>query len=73
VDVKLVCALALHSLSSAVVIAHNHPSGNLKPSRNDFAITIKVQEALKLIDVDLLDHFIITDNGYLSFAESGLM
>jgi len=71
VDVKLLCSLALHSLCSAVVIAHNHPSGNLKPSDKDFAITLKIQEALRLIDVELLDHFIVTDTGYVSFAECG--
>lgn len=71
VDVKLLCSLALHSLCSAVVIAHNHPSGNLKPSEKDFAITLKIQEALRLIDVELLDHFIITDTDYASFAECG--
>jgi len=71
VDVKLLCSLALHSLCSAVVIAHNHPSGNLKPSEKDFAITLKIQQALQLIDVELLDHFIISDSGYASFAECG--
>jgi len=71
VDVKLLCSLALHSLCSAVVIAHNHPSGNLKPSDKDFAITLKIKEALRLIDVELLDHFIITDTDYASFTECG--
>lgn len=73
VDIRLLVALALHSLSEAVVIAHNHPSGSLKPSMHDETITSKVKEALTLIDVKLMDHIIITDIGYYSFANEGLL
>ena len=71
VDIKLLCSLALHSLCSYVVIAHNHPSGSISPSAYDNSITLQVREALKLIDVKLLDHFIIVENGYLSFSDAG--
>lgn len=73
VDVKLLCSLALHSLCCYVVIAHNHPSGNIRPSEYDIAITMKIQNALKLIDVELLDHFILVENGYISFADADLL
>jgi DNA repair protein RadC len=55
-----------------VIIAHNHPSGNLKPSAQDEIITKKVKEVLALIDVKLMDHFILTEDAYVSFAEEGL-
>ncbi len=73
VDIKLLCSLVLHTLCSYVVIAHNHPSGNIAPSKYDYAITNKIQEALKLIDVDVLDHFILVPNGYISFAGAGYL
>ena len=73
VDVKLLCSLALHSLCSFVVIAHNHPSGNINPSKYDIAITLKIKNALQLIDVELLDHFILVENGYISFADADLI
>lgn len=66
VDVKLLGSLALHCLCEQVIIAHNHPSGNLKPSVQDEVIPIKVKEALALIDVKLMDHFILTQ-GYSEF------
>jgi DNA repair protein RadC len=72
VDIKLLVGMALVSQSEQVIIAHNHPSGNLNKSTQDEAITKKIKEALALIDVKLIDHFIVTDNGYLSFAEEGL-
>ena len=52
------------------MITHNHPSGNLKPSERDIALTLKIQEALKLIDVELLDHIIIVEDGFCSFKET---
>ena len=73
VDVRLLVSLALHCLADHVIIAHNHPSGNLKPSAFDETITLRVKEALNLIDVRLLDHLIITENEYLSFACEGLL
>jgi len=54
------------------MIVHNHPSGNLKISQSDENITATVRDALKLIDVQLIDHLIIIENGYLSFNDEGL-
>lgn len=73
VDIKLLVSLALHTLAEHVVIAHSHPSGNLSRSRIDDAINVKIKEALALIDVNLLDHLIITSNGYFSFVNEGLL
>lgn len=73
VDNRLILATALKCLASAMIIAHNHPSGNLQPSESDKILTKKLTEGGKLIDVQVLDHLIITSTGYSSFADSGLM
>ena len=73
VDIKLLASLALHCMATEVMFVHNHPSGNLNPSQNDKALTATVKDALKLIDVTLLDHLIITGEGYFSFSEEGLV
>lgn len=74
VDIRIILATALKSLSTAIIIAHNHPSGKLEPSDADKKITKQLGEACKLMDLALLDHLIISpDNGYLSFADDGLM
>lgn len=68
VDVKLLFAVALKCNAAAIIIAHNHPSGNLKPSEQDIEITQKIKNASELLEIKLLDHLIITKNGYYSFA-----
>ena len=73
VDVKIVLMNAILSGASAIILAHNHPSGTLRASAEDISITGKVREACKLLDMSLLDHFIITKNGYVSMADEGLM
>jgi DNA repair protein RadC len=73
VDIKFLVCLALHSMASTVLIAHNHPSGNLQFSNADKKVTIQIQAALKLIDVSLLDHLIVTEDGYLSIMEENLI
>ena len=74
VDIRIILATALKSLSTAIIIAHNHPSGKLVPSDADKKITKQLSEACKLMDLSLLDHLIIgPDNEYLSFADDGLM
>lgn len=73
VDIKLIAKYAVESLASAVILAHNHPSGNLEPSSEDLKMTTKVKEGLKLLDIKVLDHLIITEDGYKSFADDGLM
>jgi len=72
-DPKLIFMAALKSNASFIVIAHNHPSGNLKPSMADEKLTDKIKEAGKFLDLPLLDHLIITDEGFFSFADEGLL
>lgn len=73
VDVRIVCRMALENNTCGVILAHNHPSGNLKPSQQDLDITRKIKEALKLLDISIIDHLIIGDNAYLSFADEGYL
>ena len=74
VDIRIILATALKSLSTAIIIAHNHPSGKLVPSDGDKNMTKQLGEACKLMELTLLDHLIISpDSGYLSFADDGLM
>ncbi|MGM0463787.1 MAG: JAB domain-containing protein [Bacteroidota bacterium] len=56
-----------------MIICHNHPSGNLDPSEADTRITQKIKEAAGYFDISLLDHLIITDNGYYSYADNGML
>lgn len=72
VDVKILLKYVVDTLASGVIIAHNHPSGNLIPSQSDIDITKKVKEALSYLDSQLLDHLIITpENGFHSMADNG--
>jgi DNA repair protein RadC len=71
VDMKILFSLALNSLASAIILAHNHPSGNLKPSESDIKLTKAVDEAGKKFEIQLLDHLIITKNSYYSFLDNG--
>lgn len=68
-DPKLVFAIALKANASAIILAHNHPSGNLYPSPQDRQITKQMKEAGKILDVQVLDHVILTNEGYYSFSE----
>lgn len=73
VDIKVICKKCIETLSSAVIFAHNHPSGNLRPSDADISITKKMKEALKLFEIQVLDHVIIGDKNYYSFADDGII
>lgn len=74
IDIKLILASGILLMSSGVIVAHNHPSGNLKPSREDLALTKRLSTALQYMEMKLVDHFIITpDDNYLSFANEGLL
>lgn len=73
VDPKIICKYAVDSLASGVILAHNHPSGNIKPSEEDKALTQKIKKALSYIDCTLLDHLIITEDYYSSFVDKGLL
>lgn len=73
IDNRLIMKSALDNLASAIILCHNHPSGNLKPSNEDIAITKKLKEAAKLFDINVLDHIILSDQGYYSFADEELI
>lgn len=73
VDVRLIMQAALKANACSLVLAHNHPSGNLVPSEADKVITRKVKEAGKVLDITVLDHLIVTDETYFSFADEGLI
>jgi len=72
-DPKLIFATALISGASAIVLAHNHPSGTLKPSQADINLTKKIKSAGEFLDITVLDHLILTAEGYYSFADEGAM
>lgn len=72
-DPRLILAAALKSLAISIVLSHNHPSGSFKPSRADEELTIKIKEAAKYHDIRVIDHIIITAEGYYSFADEGLI
>lgn len=73
VDVRVLFKTALDHFSTGIIVAHNHPSGNLKPSREDMDITQKIKEAGKILGIQLLDHLIITQNSYFSFSDDGIL
>ena len=73
VDVRILFKTALENFATGIIVAHNHPSGNLKPSQDDISITKIISEAGKVLNIKLLDHIIITQNSWLSFAEENLL
>ena len=73
VDVKIILKSALEHLASSIVLCHNHPSGNLKPSNEDIKITKRLKEAGALLDITVIDHIIIGDMNYYSFADEGIL
>ncbi len=72
-DPRLILAAAIKSLAVSIILSHNHPSGNLKPSRADEELTQKIKVAASYHDIKVLDHIIITSEGYYSFADEGLL
>lgn len=73
VDLKLIAKYAIDCLASGVIVCHNHPSGTLYPSEQDKLITEKIKNALKLLDIKLLDHIILTKESYYSFADESIL
>lgn len=71
VDVRLILQAALLTNSVYLILAHNHPSGNLKPSKLDIELTKQIKEAAKLMRINVLDHIILTSDKYYSFADEG--
>ncbi len=72
-DPKLIFVAALKANAVAIIISHNHPSSNLKPSRSDEELTQKIKHAGQFLDIKLLDHVIVSSEGYYSFADEGLL
>jgi DNA repair protein RadC len=73
VEIKSIFKKGIEKLASGIIIAHNHPSGNLQPSQQDIDLTKKIKETGKLMDITLLDHLIVTDTHYFSFADEGIL
>ncbi|SMP27649.1 RadC family protein [Chryseobacterium profundimaris] len=73
VDIRVLFKTALDHFSTGIIIAHNHPSGSLQPSREDIEITGKIKTAGETMNIQLLDHLIITQNSYFSFSDDGLL
>ena len=72
-DPKLIFMAALKANACGIILCHNHPSGNLKPSRADEDLTQRIKSAGSFLDINVLDHMILTSEGYLSFADEGLL
>jgi DNA repair protein RadC len=72
-DPKVIFQIALKSNASSIILAHNHPSGNLQPSEQDIRLTRKNKEAGLMLDLQVLDHIILTSEGYFSFSDEGLL
>lgn len=73
VDVRLILSVALKCLATGLILIHNHPSGNLNPSKSDLDIVKKLNEGCKLLDIILLDSIIITKQSYMSFGDDGML
>jgi DNA repair protein RadC len=72
-DPKLIFSTALKACASSIILSHNHPSGSLKPSQADIALTHKFKTAGSFLDISVLDHIILTQDGYYSFADEGIL
>lgn len=70
IDIRLIIKEAIENLATNIVLIHNHPSGNPKPSEDDNNITLKLKEACKLLDIYLMDHVIVCDNSYYSYRDN---
>jgi len=73
VDIRLVIKPAIECLAAGIILGHNHPSGNLKPSQQDLNLTKQLKASAKLFDITIQDHLIIGDSSYLSFADEGIL
>ena len=73
VEIRHILYIALKTNSTGIILAHNHPSGNLKPSSTDINLTRKIKSACEIMDLKLQDHIILTKDNYYSFMEGGLL
>lgn len=72
-DPRMILKKALEEEATSIVLCHNHPSGNLRPSKADEDLTLKIKEAAKYFDIRILDHIIVSEDGYFSFADEGIL
>lgn len=72
-DPRVILRKALEENAVSIILCHNHPSGNLKPSRADEDLTTKIREAARYLDIKVMDHVIVSEEGYFSFADEGMM
>src|SRR5688500_14154578 len=72
-DPRIILKKALEEDAVSMILCHNHPSGNLKPSRADEEITQKIKEAARYFDIKVIDHIIVSEDGYFSFADEGIL
>jgi len=72
-DPRIILKKALQQNAVSIVLCHNHPSGSLRPSRQDEELTQKIKEAARFLDIKVLDHIIVSDAGYFSFADEGIL
>lgn len=72
-DIRMIFKLAVTNLAAAIIVSHNHPSGNLSPSSADISLTQKLKKAGELLDISVLDHVIVSESGYYSFADEGTL
>jgi DNA repair protein RadC len=72
-DPRVILKKAIQEDAVGIILCHNHPSGSLQPSRNDIDLTVKIKEAANFLDIRVIDHIIITENGYFSFADHALI
>ena len=73
VDPRIILRKALEENAVSIILCHNHPSGSLRPSRADQEVTIKIKQAASFLDIAVLDHIIVSEEGYYSFADNGMM
>lgn len=73
IDLKLILKRALEKMATSIIICHNHPSGSLQPSEADIELTEKIKNAANLLEISLIDHLILADNRYYSFADNGML
>jgi DNA repair protein RadC len=72
-DPRLIAHYSIQALAVGIILCHNHPSGNNKPSDTDRSLTAKIKEGLKLFDITVLDHIILTEDAYYSFLDEGIL
>ena len=72
-DPRIILRKALEEDAVSIILCHNHPSGSLKPSRADEELTTKIKEAARYFDIRVMDHIIVSENGYYSFADEGIL